>query len=183
LCENLREIIKQIAELSTGIHRMSHDLHPSKLAHLGLVAALRSLCVELSERYGLKIEFTHSDVPANLPKDISLCLYRIVQESLNNVVRHSGAREAQVELRGAEQEIGLRISDSGSGFDVESARSKKGLGLISMRERLRLIGGTISIDSQISKGTKIVARVPLEHKVVSQEALLQYDRGRVIAGG
>src|SRR5262249_7963875 len=124
--------------------------------------------------YRLKIRFSHSDVPAVLPKDILLCLYRIVQESLSNVIRHSGSKEARVELRGTERGVRLSVSDSGSGFNVESARSKKGLGLISMRERLRLIDGTISIDSRIGAGTSInvmvpLSRIPAVHEVSRSE--------------
>jgi PAS domain S-box-containing protein len=159
--EMMQEMIGQARDLSTAIHRLSHDLHPSKLTHFGLVTTVRSLCAELSEGYGLNIEFRHDGVPATLAKDISLCLYRIAQESLNNVIRHSGARNALVELSGTEERIRLRISDSGKGFDMESARSRGGLGLLSMRERLRLVGGELSIDSQPSRGTRITVAVPL----------------------
>jgi PAS domain S-box-containing protein len=159
--EMVQEMIEQAARLSTAIHRLSHDLHPSKLTHLGLARTLRGLCAELSESYGLNIEFRDANVPATLAQDVALCFYRIAQESLNNVIRHSGAKNALVELRGTEEEIQLRISDSGRGFDVESARSHSGLGLISMRERLRLIGGDISIHSQPSRGTQINVSVPL----------------------
>ncbi|MFL6275738.1 MAG: PAS domain-containing protein [Blastocatellia bacterium] len=171
-------ILKQTLELMGEIHRLSHDLHPSKLAHLGVVAALQSLCAELSQAYGLNLEFCAADLPSNLPKDISLCLYRVVQESLNNVVKHSGAKDAQVELRATEAEIRLRISDSGSGFDVESAKSRKGIGLIGMRERLRLVGGTISIDSRISQGTRIDVRVPLKRREVGHQDLSPSGKGQ-----
>lgn len=179
----VQAIIGQAAELSGAIHRMSHDLHPSKLAHLGLVAALRSLCVELSQTYKMRIEFRHANVQAGLPKEVSLCLYRIVQESLNNVVRHSGAKEAEVELWGSGQEIRLEVRDTGRGFDVESGRSRKGLGLLSMRERLRLVGGAISIESGISKGTRIEARVPLWRAGAEREGVPPTDNARTTAGG
>jgi signal transduction histidine kinase len=121
-------------------------------------------------------------VPANLPKDISLCLYRIVQECLNNVIKHSGAKEARVELRGTEKEINLRVSDSGRGFDMESPGAKKGLGLVSMRERLRLVGGDISMVSRPTQGTRIEARVPLgraslDHEGFSPEEGVRAARG------
>jgi signal transduction histidine kinase len=125
---------------------MSYDLHPSKLVHLGLVTTVKGLCEELAQRHGLEIEFTHEDVPADLPQEVSLCLYRITQECLNNVIRHSGARRAKVTVSGNEQEIRLVVSDSGIGFDPESPILKKGIGLVGMRERLRLVGGRISID-------------------------------------
>ena len=160
-------ILKQTLELMTEIHRLSHDLHPSKLIHLGVGAALKSLCAELSQVYGLSLEFRAIDLPPDLPQDLSLCLYRIVQESLNNVIKHSGARNAQVELRGTGSEIRLRIADSGSGFDIESTTNRKGIGLIGMRERLRLVGGTFSIDSRLSQGTRIEVRVPLARRGVA----------------
>jgi len=181
LREIARGILKQTAELSAEIHSMSHDLHPSKLVLLGLVPALKSLCVELSHSYGLKIEFKHADVPKVLPEEILLCIYRVVQESLNNVVRHSGSSKAQIELRGTGQCIRLRVSDSGRGFDVESAKSRKGLGLISMRERLRLINGTISIDSRISGGTKIYVAVPLPQMGVGRGNFTLNDRTQAVA--
>jgi PAS domain S-box-containing protein len=177
LRESVQKLMRQAADLAKEIHHLSHDLHPSKLAYLGLVAAVESLCAELSESYKLKIEFTHSGVPALLPKAISICLYRIVQESLNNVIKHSGAKEAQVELSGNGQEIRVRVSDSGSGFDLESARSKKGLGLISMRERLRLVGGTISINSLRSHGTQVCAKVPLRQMELEQQQAKRAARG------
>jgi two-component system sensor histidine kinase UhpB len=155
---------------------MSYDLHPSKLVHLGLVSALKSLCDELGQNHGLEIEFVDEDVPSNLPQDISLCFYRIAQGCLNNVIRHSEAREAKVELRRTAGEIRLRVSDSGSGFDIESPRVRRGLGLVSMRERLRLVGGTISIESQISKGTEVEARIPLALVGLDDECLLPGDK-------
>ena len=161
LREFVQNIIEQNAAIRTEIHRMAHDLHPSKLDKLGLVVALKGLCVELSRSCGLKIDFHHDQIPQPAPRDVSLCLYRVAQESLNNVIKYSGAKEAQVELRGTGNSLRLRISDSGCGFDVKSVESQKGLGLLSMRERLRLVGGTIRIDSRVSKGTIIEVEVPL----------------------
>ena len=102
-----------------------------------------------------------SNVPAELPRDISLCLYRIVQECLSNAIRHSGAKEANVELVVTGHQLRLCVTDSGTGFDSASPGLKKGLGLVSMKERLRLVGGNISIHSQPSNGTYIEAGVPL----------------------
>jgi PAS domain S-box-containing protein len=182
LHEHLKEIIRQAREISREIHRMSYDLHPSKLVHLGLVAAVESLCEELGQTHGVNIEFNHEKIPSNLPEDISLCLYRIAQECLNNVVRHSGAREASVELRANRSEIRILVSDSGIGFDVDSPRIKKGLGLVSMRERLRLVGGRISIESRPSRGTHVDARVPLARKGMGQEGLSAGDKTRAAGG-
>lgn len=161
LREIAQEILIQTKELSTEIHRMSRDLHPSKLDQLGLVTALRGLCKELSAGYGLRIEFTHADVPMTLQKEISICLYRVVQEALSNVIKYSGAKEAFVDLRCSGQSLFLRVDDLGKGFDVESASSKRGLGLLSMRERLRLVGGTVLIESRLLKGTRIDVSVPI----------------------
>jgi signal transduction histidine kinase len=175
-------IMTQTVEISREIHRMSYDLHPSKLVHLGLVAAVNSMCDELSTRHGLKIEFSHEDLPATIPQDISLCLYRIVQECLNNVIRHSGAKKARIKLRGTGKEIRLRVSDSGSGFEIKSPRINKGLGLLSMRERLRLIGGTISIESRPSHGTRIDATVPLERTGQESEELSTNEKAQTAEG-
>ena len=150
--------MSQVANVSREIHRISYDLHPSKLTQLGLVAAVTSLCDDARSSHQLKIEFLHEGVPADLPKDVSLCVYRIIQECLNNVIKHSGAAKAKVELHGTANEFRLRVSDSGKGFDVESGRSKGGLGLISMRERLRLVGGDFAIHTQPSQGTQIKDR-------------------------
>jgi len=131
------------------------------LEYLGLVAAVKSLCNELSNHQELRIRFKHFDVPSSIPKDVALCIYRVVQESLRNVIKHSGAREAQVVLSGGHREIHLCVSDEGAGFDPNSIKAKAGIGLIGMRERLLLVGGEVSIESKPLRGTRIVARVPL----------------------
>jgi signal transduction histidine kinase len=151
-------------EISSEIHRLSYQLHPSKLDHLGLAAALKSLCQELSEHQELEIEFQQDGFPAILPQDITLCVFRIAQESLRNVIKHSGARIARVVLRKTMQAIHLHVSDCGCGFDYDSPQSTKGLGFISMRERLRLVGGEISIRSQAERGTQIDVLIPLVSK-------------------
>jgi PAS domain S-box-containing protein len=156
------EDINQIAiEVSSYIHHLSHRLHPSKLNNLGLVATLHGLCKELSEQHNLKVHFTYHNIPRMIPNDVSLCLYRISQEALWNIVKHSSAREGKLELSGYPEEIDLCISDAGTGFDTEIAKEKTGLGLISMRERLRAVGGRLSVESEPSRGTQICARVPL----------------------
>jgi signal transduction histidine kinase len=131
-----------------------------KLDLQGLVAALETLCGEVSKQHGIRIRFVHHDVPGQIREEVALCVFRIVQEALRNVVKHSGAVEAAVDLSGNGDGIDLSISDCGTGFDAESARSKGGLGLISMAERLRLVAGYFSIESESSQGTRIRARVP-----------------------
>lgn len=148
-------------EISAEIHRLSYRLHPSKLDHLGLVAAVASLCEELAEGRGLKIEFQQRGFPVAVPKDVSLCIFRIAQESLRNCVRHSGARRARVVLDKAKAILRLTVSDDGCGFDTESGAMKKGLGFTSIRERLRLVGGDAVIYSRPGAGTRIVVSVPL----------------------
>ena len=148
-------------EISSEIHRLSYQLHPAKLDHLGLAAALKSLCDELSERCEIKIDFQQTGFPAPLSREVTLCVFRVAQESLQNVTRHSGAHGAQVVLRKSSTGVQLRVSDTGCGFDMQSSRTKNGLGFISMRERLRLVGGRISIRSQPFIGTQIDIVVPI----------------------
>jgi signal transduction histidine kinase len=157
---------------------MSYDLHPSKLRHLGLVSALDGLCQELRRRHKLEIDFTRGEVPPDLPKEISLCLFRIAQECLSNVIKHSGAQKARVELLGNDFQVKLLVSDSGVGFEIDSPGLKKGLGLVGMRERLRLVGGSIAIDSGPSLGTQIEATVPLVRSGKEYSANLSYDAAR-----
>ncbi len=137
------------------------ELHSSKLEYLGIVTAMRGFCKELSERQKVKIEFTHDDISSRMPQEISICLFRVLQEALQNAVKHSGARRFDVELRYSSDAIDLTVRDLGSGFDVQQARSSRGLGLIRMEERLKPVDGQFSIDSQPQLGTRIRARVPL----------------------
>jgi signal transduction histidine kinase len=155
------QLRKSIRLISTDIHRIAYQLHPSKLDTLGLVAALRGLCHEISTHQQLRVEFSPCNVPESLSKDVELCLFRIVQEALSNVIRHSGAQEARVEVTGRTDAIQLRIADEGAGFDIEAVKKRGGLGLISMQERLRLVGGEISIKSEPSRGTQIDIQIPL----------------------
>lgn len=157
----VQDLWSRSQEISSEIRRLSYQLHPSKLDHLGLEAAVKGLCNEASEHHSLKTEFRHSGFPAALPKEISLCIFRIAQESLHNVIKHSGACEALVVLEKSLQAVRLSVSDEGCGFDRGAARTKRGLGLISMRERLRPVGGEILISSQPSRGTRIDVSVPL----------------------
>ncbi len=162
LHQKLGDPLKQVSDISSDIHQLSHRLHPSKLDSLGLVAAAAGFCRELSKQKGIRIEFVDRDVPNEIPGEIALCLYRVVQEALQNVARHSGAPLAHVELTGAPDGIYLRVSDSGTGFDPRSPGVATGLGMISMRERLRLVGGHLHIDSEPGSGTRVEAWVPLE---------------------
>jgi signal transduction histidine kinase len=159
--ERLHNISEVASEVSSELHSISHQLHPAKLDLLGLVATVGGHCREVSQQHELQIEFVHYDVSDRIPKDVALCLFRIVQEALRNIVKHGRTESAKVELSGSADEIYLRISDQGAGFSPESAQARGGLGLISMRERLRLIGGHLDVESEPSRGTRIYVRVPV----------------------
>jgi len=155
--EGLHKLALQARKLSSQVQTLSRQLHPAQLTHLGLVAASRSLCNEVSKASGIQIDFSHSDVPSPVPEDVSICLYRVLQESLGNMVKHSGTEQAQVTLTGRPDEIHLDVCDSGVGFDPEGQGETFGLGLISMRERINLVGGKLLVESQPSRGTRIKA--------------------------
>ncbi len=155
------ELQKQVSELATDTQSLSHELHSTKLEYLGPVAAMKGLCRELGEQAKVQIDFKNQDLPDSLPPEISLCLFRVLQEALHNSVKHSGASHVQVGLWGKSDAIHLAVSDLGVGFDSEAPREGRGLGLVSMEERLKLLNGTISIESQPKRGTTVHARVPL----------------------
>jgi signal transduction histidine kinase/integral membrane sensor domain MASE1 len=159
--QELHKISEIAAEVSSNIHDLAHRLHPSRLNVLGLVPSLTSFCREFSESHHLRVYFAHDHIPNQIPKDVTLCLFRIVQEALRNVVKHSGAPEVNVELSGLGDRIDLCVSDSGVGFDPGSEKGRGGLGLLSMSERLRFIGGDLTVESEPSHGTRIRVRVPL----------------------
>jgi signal transduction histidine kinase len=152
---------EQLVSLSEDVHALSRQIHPSILDDLGLVEALRSECASFSRREGIAVDYRPEKVPATLPKDIALCVYRVAQEALRNVAKHAGVNEVSVALVAAGPELLLRIQDKGAGFDPESGRSQPGLGLASMTERVRLIQGKLSITSAPARGTTVELSVPL----------------------
>jgi PAS domain S-box-containing protein len=155
------ELCRRTNEIATDIQSLSHELHSSKLQYLGIAAAIRGFCREFSEQQNVEIDFQNHDLPSHLPPDTSLCIFRVLQEALHNSAKHSGVRHFEVRLWTALSEIHLTVSDSGSGFDSQVAKEVKGLGLISMEERVKALGGTFSIESHPKRGTTIRARVPL----------------------
>ena len=161
LKNTVERLSKKAQELCLDLHRLSYQLHPFKLDHLGLSVSIESLCAELSLHQNLEIKFRQQGFPAVLPEEVTLCIFRIAQESLHNVVRHSGASKADVVLTKTVSGVRLCVSDNGSGFDVDEAKKKKRLGLISIGERLRLVNGKVSIRSQLLRGTQIDVLVPL----------------------
>jgi PAS domain S-box-containing protein len=164
------ELHEQVLEISADVQALSHELHSSKLDHVGLVAAMRGFCKEFSEQQKLKVGFESQDLPSPVPPDVSLCLFRVLQEASHNAAKHSGAKQFEVELWGTPDEIHLTVSDFGSGFELEAARLGPGLGLTSMQERMQLMQGTLSIESRPKLGTTIHARVPLKQQSHSKSA-------------
>jgi PAS domain S-box-containing protein len=158
---SIDELWKQTSGIAADIQSLSHELHSSKLEYLGIVPAMRGFCQEFGAQQKVEIAFTSRDLPSPLSPDVSLCLFRVLQEALHNSARHSGVQRFEVQLWGSSDEIHLTVKDSGAGFDTEVAKTRRGLGLISMEERLRLVNGTFSIESQTQRGTTIHARVPL----------------------
>jgi len=160
VAEQVLQARAHVTEIAQEVHGLSHRLHSSKLEYLGLATTAGSFCRELSEKTNVEIVFEHADIPDNLPKEISLCLFRVLQEGLQNAVKHSGVQSFAVDLRGTGESIELTVVDSGNGFEEQEAFTRHGLGLISMRERLQLVHGELSVKSQPGAGTTIRARVP-----------------------
>ena len=168
--ESLASVWHRVNQISEDIHSLSHRLHPAILDRVGLVPALRSLCRELQTQTGIKLVFTCRNVPDAIPKHISVCLFRIVQEAVGNVIKHSGAEEADIELSGNGGHIRLRVVDLGLGFEQDSDH-RTGLGLVSMRERVRLVGGELSLRSHVSEGTAVQVDIPLPRATSSENPL------------
>ena len=155
------ELSRQASQLASDVQSMSHELHSAKIDILGLATGMRTFCTEFADQQKARVDFTSRDLPAQLPSNVSLCLYRVLQEALHNAAKHSGVHEFRVQLWGSNGEIHLTVKDPGAGFDVEAARASRGLGLVSMKERIKLVDGTLSIDSRLQHGTTIHARVPV----------------------
>ena len=155
-------IIEMASEVSASLRDLSHLLHPATLATLGLVTSIAGLCRKFSEQHNVTVKFDCREIMKHTPPDLSLCLFRVVQESLQNIVKHSHAQEARVALMRKGNQIELCIEDFGCGFDMESLQGSGSLGLISMRERARLVGGDLFIDSQPGSGTRVFLSVPAE---------------------
>ncbi|HKM89806.1 MAG TPA: PAS domain S-box protein [Candidatus Acidoferrales bacterium] len=173
------EMWTRTKELSSDVHRLCHQLHSSKLELIGLSSALSGVCGEIGEKYGIKVEFADLGAPSKVPKEVALCLFRVAQEALNNVVKHSKAKQARVELSGANGDIVLRVADEGLGFEPAPNDASGGIGLIGMRERLRLVDGKLEVRTAPMRGTEIVAEVPLPAAATNVEAKSQIAGGSV----
>jgi PAS domain S-box-containing protein len=158
---SVKEMLEAIREMSTDMHALSHRLHSSKLEHVGLVPAISGLCREIAEKYKMVLDFEQSGCSHLIPKDVALCLFRVAQEALANVLKHSKAQCARVELRGSGDRITLLVSDDGRGFDPRLQNPQAGIGLIGMAERLRLLKGKLTVNSDPNRGTEIIAELPL----------------------
>jgi len=157
----LHELMNSASELGSDLHTLSHRLHSSTLQRLGLGPGVASCCKEFAAYEDVQVDFSNGDLPKSLSPDVSLCLFRIVQESLRNVKKHSGARQARVRLQAEDGAIHLCVTDDGIGFDVINTSGAHGLGLWSMRQRVRLVAGCIEITSEPGKGTRIDVWAPV----------------------
>jgi PAS domain S-box-containing protein len=169
ILNQMRDVGKQMEEISTDVHNLSHELHSSKIELLGVAGAMKSWCREFGSRQKMQIDFKSPDI-RSLPQEISLCLFRVLQEAVNNADKHSGVKRIEVQLHTELGEIHLIVRDLGKGFDVAAVEQGKGLGLASMRERVRLINGTIAIESKPMAGTTIRVRIPFHSEESVQRA-------------
>jgi PAS domain S-box-containing protein len=178
LRERLDDVARRIGRLADELHLTSRELHPAILEELGLEPALRNECELFRQRAAIPISLTAENVPRSLPPDAALCLYRVAQESLRNIAKHSPqARSVQVSLAGSRRGVTLRITDEGNGFDLKSALRKGGLGLISMEERVRLVKGRLTIQSRPGDGTTVKVFIPLD-RMEQNDAHEDPDSGR-----
>lgn len=166
----LNSIEGTVHRLADSIHDMSRLLHPSILDDLGLAAAIRAECERFAVRESIKVEFETTELPEELPPDCALTLYRVTQEALHNIAKHASAGSASIRLDADNERIALTVSDSGRGFEVDEARGRAGLGLVSMSERVRLIGGILAVDSEPGGGTSVTVRAPVKETVHEQAA-------------
>jgi len=157
---SLQEVRNKVIDICNDVQTVSHELHSSKLEYLGVVAGMKSWCEEFAERHRMEIDFS-IDAPSSLSPEIGTTLLRVLQEALQNAKKYSGVKRIEVHLREHSDEIHLIVSDLGRGFEVRTALHGKGLGLTSMRERVRLVNGTIRIDSKPMGGTTIHVTLPL----------------------
>jgi signal transduction histidine kinase len=158
----LQELSNAVSEIGADLHTLSHRLHSSTLERLGLVAGVASFCKEFTAQQETQVAFSHHNVPRSVSPDVALCLFRIVQEGLRNVKKHSGAANARVRIETIDDTLHLSISDDGTGFHMADLLDRQGLGIWSMRERARLVAGRFEINSEKRKGTRIDVWTPIK---------------------
>jgi signal transduction histidine kinase len=161
LKEALRALQERIIAVVDRGRSLSHDLHPATLEHVGLVGALRTYCADFARQHHLDVRFSADDALALLPRDVDVCLYRIVQEGLRNIANHAGVTDAYVSLTQRSELVELTIADDGRGFDPGGGAARRGIGLLSIEERARLVGGILQITSRPARGTTLHVRIPV----------------------
>jgi signal transduction histidine kinase len=171
----------RVSEIAADVHALSHNLHSSKLDVLGFAMAMEMLCKEVGEQCQARVALHAHDVPAQVAPETALCLYRILQEALQNAAKHSGGREFDVRLWGTSEDINLQVRDGGAGFDLEASKRSPGIGLVSMQERIKLVCGELSIESAPQHGTRIHARVPLNASKAAEPGLTGRRSGDHVA--
>jgi PAS domain S-box-containing protein len=159
--QGLKDLRTNLSEVAEEVHDLSRQLHPSILDDLGLVQAVQAECAAFSKKTGIALSFMPDAIPDSVPQPLALCLYRVMREGLQNIAKHSRAAAASITLQGLSDGIRLLIQDKGIGFDPKEVKKKAGIGLSSMRERVRLINGTISLESKPGQGTEIEVFIPL----------------------
>ena len=150
-----------VVALGRDVQGISHRLHSSNIDRLGLAIAAHGFCANVSSRHDLQVEYVDESVPSRLPYDVAISLFRVLQEAVSNTLKHAAARHCRVVLRASADAVNLQVVDDGRGFDTDAVRKGQGLGLISMQERLKLVNGTVAIESTVGGGTVVLARVPL----------------------
>jgi signal transduction histidine kinase len=160
--QRLHQLWNGVSELAADLHHLSHSLHSSTLENLGLVAGVKAFCGEFADQQQMQVHFVHENVPHAIPADVALCLFRITQEGLRNIKRHSGTNRAEVRLEGLEEKLHLSVADPGRGFDVNKRSPQSGIGIRSMEERLRSLGGHLEVHSRPMEGTRIDAWLPFK---------------------
>jgi signal transduction histidine kinase len=155
----IEAVLKESTDILSDVKALANELYSPRLEYLGIVGVMNSFCRDFGDQKKVEIDFKSDGLPSLISPDITLCLLRVLQEALHNAVKHSGVRQFDVQLNGMSGEIHLTITDCGVGFNLEKARKAGGLGLNRMQERLKLVKGSLSIDSQPERGTTIHARV------------------------
>ncbi len=158
---DIPELCDSVRKISARVSHLSHQLHSPVLEYVGLTKAVEATCREFMDEHKIQIECSCEAVPATLDGKIGLCCLRVVQEALNNIRKHSHAHKGSVFLKGKGDQLLLEIADDGIGFNLQEAELARGIGLLSMRERVRLIGGELTITSKTGQGTRITAHIPL----------------------
>ncbi len=156
------KLAAETADIGLELHRFSHELHPARLQQIGLEGSIRGFCEDLADARQITVDVEINELPPALEMDVAVCLYRIVQEALHNVVKHSGVTRARLVLTSASGQIVLSVADRAVGFDRTAVLQKGTLGLVSMRERARLMRGQLVVTSKPGEGTNVEVRVPID---------------------